>query len=260
MDTVHICDIPGSNQLFPLFRDSTNCRVAKLTPAQIANNQTTNVADNGSFEAVACDPANGKIYVGNEEAPMLIWSLDYATGVYSVLIDVQRLPEWTSKIIEISGMAYDPMGKHLYVLSAISKLILQSTLNGTLVGAPLSVAAVSDPGGLSFEPTTGDLIIFGEPRDVARYSKRLPTASPTKAPTRAPVNVPVNVPVKAPTTAPARAPVKAPTKAPVAANTTAPVKSPTNAPVNPDCGLFNLNIFCPFTGCGLLGRLLGFCS
>jgi hypothetical protein len=34
----------------------------------------------------------------------------------------------------------------------------------------------------------------------------------------------------------------------------APVASP-----RPPCGLFGLSIFCPFTGCGVLGRFLGLC-
>ena len=244
LDTVIICDIPLSTQLFPLFRDSTNCRTVKLSPAQIASNTT-----GGQFEAVACDSANGKIYTANTEPPLVIWSLDVSTGVYSVLIDVQSRPEWTSKITEIQGMTYDPIGKHLYVLAGGEKLILQSALNGTLIGAPLNLSAVEDPNDVTFEPTTGDLIVIGEPAQVARYSKRPPTASPTKAPTSAPVK------------APTKAPVKAPTKAPVkASNTTAPVKSPTKSPVRPDCGLLNLNIFCPFSGCGFFGRLLGLCK
>lgn len=241
---VLICDIPLSTQLVPIFRDSSNCRVARLSPAQIANPNVTNAADNGSFEAIACDPANGKLYVGNEEAPMLIWSVDVATGVFDVLIDVQRRPEWTSQIVEISGLTYDPVGKSLYVLSAVSQLILQSSLNGTLIGSALNVSQVDDPGGLSYEPTTGDLIIFGEPRQVARFSKRIPTKAPTKTPT------------KSPTKRPSKRPTKAPTKTP----TKAPTKTPTTAPVRPNCGLLGLNIFCPFTFCGLFGRLLGICD
>ena len=234
--------------MFPLFRDSSNCRVARLTQEQITNPNVTNTADNGSFEAIACDPGSGKIYIGNEEAPMLIWSLDYASGKFDVLIDVQRRPEWTSKIVEISGMTYDPIGKMLYVLSAASKLILQSTLNGTLIGNPLNVSQVDDPGGLSYEPTTGDLIVFGEPREVARYSKRLATKSPTKAPTKRPTKTPTKRPTKRPTVSPTKVP------------TTAPTKTPTKAPVRKDCGLFGLNVFCPLTFCGLFGRLLRLCK
>ena len=252
LDTVIICDIPLSTQLFPLFRDSTNCRTVKLSPAQIASNTT-----GGQFEAVACDSANGKIYTANTEPPLVIWSLDVSTGVYSVLIDVQSRPEWTSKITEIQGMTYDPIGKHLYVLAGGEKLILQSTLNGTLIGAPSNLSAVEDPNDVTFEPTTGDLIVIGEPAQVARYSKRPPTASPTKAPTSAPVKAPTKAPVKAPVKGPTKAPTKAPVKA---SNTTAPVISPTKPPVRPNCGLLNLNIFCPLTGCGFFGRLLGLCN
>ena len=234
--------------------------MAKLSPEQIANSNLTNVADNGSFEALACDPANGKLYIGNEESPMLIWSVDYVTGKYEVLIDVQRRPDWTSKIVEISGMTYDPIGKMLYVLSAASRVILQSTQNGTLIGSPLNVSEVGDPGGLSYEPTTGDLIVFGEPRQVARYSQRAATKAPTKAPVPVPIQAPVPVPILLPAKTPTKAPLQAPANALTKAPTGAPTKKPVKAPTRNDCGLFGLNIFCPFTFCGVFGRLLRLCK
>jgi hypothetical protein len=70
---------------------------------------------------------------------------------------------------------------------------------------------------------------------------------------------PTSAPIKAPTKAPTKAPVKPPTKAPTKAPTVAPTEAPTKAPIREDCGLFGLNIFC-FNGCGLFGRLLGFCD
>ena len=82
------------------------------------------------------------------------------------------------------------------------------------------------------------------------------SAAPVKAPTNAPVKAPTKAPVKAPT----KAPVKAPTKAPVKTNTTAPVVVPTPVPEREPCGLLNLNIFCPFTQCGVLGRFFGLCN
>lgn len=63
------------------------------------------------------------------------------------------------------------------------------------------------------------------------------------------------VPTKAPTKAPTTAPVKAPTKQPSAA----PSRVPTPAPIREPCGLFGLSIFCPFTFCGVFGRLIGLC-
>jgi hypothetical protein len=73
---------------------------------------------------------------------------------------------------------------------------------------------------------------------------------PVPVPAAPVASVPVPVPVKAPVPVPV--PVKAPTKS--------PTKSPTKAPVRDDCGLFRLNIFCPFTFCGIFGRLLGICK
>ena len=72
--------------------------------------------------------------------------------------------------------------------------------------------------------------------------------------------IPTKAPTKTPTKAPTKRPTKAPTKRPSKAPTVAPTKTPTKAPVQPDCGLLGLNIFCPFSFCGLFGRLLGFCD
>ena len=91
-------------------------------------------------------------------------------------------------IVEISGMSSDTICKSLYVLSAVSRFILHSSLNGQLIGNPLNVSAVGDPGGLSYKPMTGDLIVFGDSCEVARYSKRIAL---TTASTKLLTNVPI---------------------------------------------------------------------
>ena len=97
---------------------------------------------------------------------------------------------------------------------------------------------------------------------------KMPTKSPTKMPTRAPTKMPTKSltkqptasPTKMPTQKPTNRPVKEPTKAPVKVNTTAPVVVPTDAPVRKPCGFLNLSIFCPLTGCGVIGRAIGLCN
>ena len=79
-------------------------------------------------------------------------------------------------------------------------------------------------------------------------------------PTRAPTKMPTRTPTKMPTQKPTNRPVKEPTKAPVKVNTTAPVAVPTDAPVRKPCGFLNLSIFCPLTGCGVIGRAIGLCN
>jgi hypothetical protein len=65
------------------------------------------------------------------------------------------------------------------------------------------------------------------------------TPAPTKAPpTQALTKAPVPLP-------PASVPVPVPVSVPVAARR--------------PCGLFGWSIFCPFTGCGLVGRWIGLC-
>jgi hypothetical protein len=65
---------------------------------------------------------------------------------------------------------------------------------------------------------------------------KVPTKVSTKVPT-------IIVPTKSPTT-----------KNPTTTQTTAPTTE------QPSCGLFGLKIVCPFTGCGIFGRLFGLCT
>jgi ABC-type phosphate transport system substrate-binding protein len=54
-----------------------------------------------------------------------------------------------------------------------------------------------------------------------------------------------------------------PTPAPVRAPTLPPVPPPGTAPTPPadtSCGLLGLSLFCPFTFCGIFGKLIGLCS
>jgi 2',3'-cyclic-nucleotide 2'-phosphodiesterase (5'-nucleotidase family) len=96
--------------------------------------------------------------------------------------------------------------------------------------------------------------------DVAFLPRAVPVPVPVPVPVSPPVpaNRPTNAPFRANTRAPvSKAPViKVPSKAP----TVAPTKTPTTAPQRSDCGLLGLNVFCPFTFCGLFGRLLGLCD
>jgi hypothetical protein len=286
--TVHICDIPGSDQLYPLFLGSSNCRVAKLSPEQIANSTLVSPNAEESFAGIACDPTNGKIYVGSQFSPRLIWSLDYALGVYDVLFNLEDLSDWEDcNLRQIDDMTYDPIGQMLYILG--KREIYQSALNGTLIGSPLSVLELKNAVGLSFEPNTGDLIVFSRsPSQIARYvpTTKAPTTSPTKTPTETPVAT--DAPTKAPTRVPSNTPTKSPTKSPsatkiptasptkVPAPVPVPVKTPTKAPVNVPsttsvpvspptttateiCGIFGFSFFCPRRGnCGFFKRLVNF--
>jgi SdiA-regulated len=197
-----------------------------LTAAQIAQ---TSADLNQGFEDLACDAANGKIYLITEKLPRRVWSLDVATGLFEIIIDVETLSSWTSQLSDLAGLTYDPVGKTLFVLSEESKRIVQSTLNGTLLGPSLSVANATAPEGLSFIPSTGELLVQSEPNQILRFPRKTSGLVCTPvAPTRAPV-APVNAPVApvAPS-APAVAPVapSAPVVAPM-------VPSAPAAPVAP---------------------------
>jgi PT repeat len=101
-----------------------------------------------------------------------------------------------------------------------------------------------------------------------KVTTKAPTKAPTKSPTKAPTKSPTKSPTNAPTKAPTKSPTKAPTKAPVPILAPVPVPAPVKAPVPvpvsvapfpPPCGLFGWSIFCPRTGCGLVGRWIGIC-
>jgi hypothetical protein len=81
-------------------------------------------------------------------------------------------------------------------------------------------------------------VAFGGIKATTKAPTKAPTKSPTKSPTKAPVPILAPVPVA----------VKAPVPVPVSV-----------APFPPPCGLFGWSIFCPRTGCGLIGRWIGIC-
>lgn len=214
-----VCDIPN-NQTGPLFRDSSNCRVLKLQQDLLSNSSLTSSDPNEGFEGVACDPLNRKLYVAQEKSPMLIWSVDFDTGLYSLLIDVQRLPSWTSLITDIADISYDEKSQSLYVLSQESKLILKSKMDGTLINGTLSLPMTNQPEGLSFIPETGELFVYAEPNEIARFTKKQTIPAPNPVPVKSPVQTSLS-----PSAAPSKTPVKAQLKSPLP-----PVLPPVKAP------------------------------
>jgi uncharacterized protein YjiK len=233
---VALCDVPPSNLIVPLYRESSNCKYLRMTSQQIAS-QTSSVPNEG-IEDVACDAANGKLYVLTEKNPRRIWSVDVATGVFSILIDVESLRTWTSKVSDLAGMTYDPLGKTLFVLSEESDTIIQSTLNGTIISVFYlpETNKTYNPEGISFSPATGDIWLYTEPNVVTRLTKKTSglVCTPTPvAPTKSPV-VATESPV-----APAKSPVPpiaapvAPAAAPiVVVAPTTPVSAPASTPAS----------------------------
>jgi uncharacterized protein YjiK len=171
---VAICDIPAADQVVPLFRDSSNCRVIKLTPDQFNDPLQTSTDPNLGFEGVACDPYHRKLYVIQEKSPMRVWSVDVDTGTYTVLIDVQNLEAWTSRVTDLAGGFYDPFSETLYLLSHESKVIVHTTMDGTILGDTLDVSMAIQPEGLSFVPSTGELVVLSEPNEILRFTLAAP--------------------------------------------------------------------------------------
>lgn len=66
-------------------------------------------------------------------------------------------------------LAFDPTNKTLYVLSEDSKVVIETTLEGEIVGQPLDVSQASQPEGIYFAPSKGELWIASEPNELLRY-------------------------------------------------------------------------------------------
>jgi Metallo-peptidase family M12B Reprolysin-like len=110
--------------------------------------------------------------------------------------------------------------------------------------APIPVAAPSAPTPVDFPSAPTPVDVPSAPTPIDAPSAATPVDAPS-APT--PVDSPTaETPVDVPS---APTPVDSPTaETPVAVSTF------------DACGLFGMSIFCPFTLCGLFGRLLGFCG
>eukprot|EP00934_Nitzschia_sp_Nitz4_P008114 Nitzschia sp. Nitz4//scaffold1_size375055//101975//103701//NITZ4_000240-RA/size375055-augustus-gene-0.668-mRNA-1//1//CDS//3329540937//8104//frame0 len=253
---VSICDLPSEDQDPVLYLDSMNCETLALPDDLFSDPDETSADANQGFEGVACDPANGKVYIAQEKRPMRIWQLDVATGEYSTLIDVENNSHWTDRITDIAGIDYDPMTELLYVLSQESKAVLTSTMSGDIVGLMLSVDMANQPEGIHFIPSTGELVISSEPNEVFRFVKRENTnypstcmdingaveftpltLPPAPAPTApAPTVVPTTAPTPSPTTAtpsanPTSVATHSPTALPTVEETIAPTPVPTTGEI-----------------------------
>ena len=200
----------------------------------------------------------------------------------AIQFESTRSPLWAAPFIRSSTSIFTPTLKNCdfnactFVQSsgtdspssAPSKTPVKAPVKAPVV-APLPVpvtsptAPITPPVTAPTAPITPPVTAPTAPITPPVTAPTAPIAPPMTAPITPPVTAPVKVPsapvpVKLPS-----APVKAPTKAPVktpTANTTAPVVVPTPAPVREPCGFLNLNLFCPLTGCGLLGRILGTCN
>lgn len=171
--------------------------------------------------------------------------------------------------------------------------LMPEKVEGVAIDSAGNVWVNNDNDGINNNSGEQQLVLMG-PLYAVDMPSSSPSASPKKAPVTPPVVAPIPVPIPVPVTAPTpnvttpTPPVTAPTppvtapvtppvsppvpvkvpsppvkvpSAPVPVNaTTAPAVAPVKAPVKDDCGILGLNIFCPFSFCGLFGRILGFCD
>jgi hypothetical protein len=67
-------------------------------------------------------------------------------------------------------------------LSEESKLVVETTLDGDIIGEPLDVSVATKPEGVYFIPSTGEMLIASEPNELLFFTARTDTDAPTVLP------------------------------------------------------------------------------
>jgi hypothetical protein len=89
-----------------------------------------------------------------------------------------------------------------------SKLVVETTLAGEIVGAPLDVSMASQPEGVHFIPESGEMWISSEPNEIHIFvamnegASASPSPSPTPAEAASTSGVVTNPPTTSPTADP----------------------------------------------------------
>ena len=112
---------------------------------------------------------------------MLLWELDLQTGEFEVMIPVESLNSWTNVVEDLAGITFDPVKRTLFVLSEDSKLVIESHLNGTIIGEPLSVSQANQPEGIYVAAPLGELWIASEPNELLVYKANEETCASSSA-------------------------------------------------------------------------------
>ncbi|CAE8716957.1 unnamed protein product [Polarella glacialis] len=174
---------------------------------------------NSGFEGVACDTASNRIFAGQETDPYRVWVLDVATGIFSVFLDKFDLNVTGGASFDVAGMAFDPIGQSLFVLSQEQKKIVQLNASTGAVLAMLDVPQGNQPEGIHFLPNSQTLVVSSEDDEILFYTPVYATvpAPTTLSPTTATVSMKPTTP--SPTTAAVS--MKPTTPSPTNANTAA---------------------------------------
>ncbi|WP_263144540.1 SdiA-regulated domain-containing protein [Pseudomonas sp. RIT-PI-AD] len=123
---------------------------------------------NKGFEAIAWDPAQGRLLLGKEREPRALYSWD-SDGRGQVFGNMRELPSGGLQMRNVSAMSIDPRTRHTLVLSAQSNLLLEldergdpvsfisliGGLNGLRQGIPRAEGVAMDE--------AGDIYMVSEP-------------------------------------------------------------------------------------------------
>ena len=71
-------------------------------------------------------------------------------------------------VTDLAGIAFEPRHRTLLLLSQESTCIVQTSLEGTVLGPPAPVGG-SQPEGIALTPDEGTLYIISEPNQILEY-------------------------------------------------------------------------------------------
>ena len=155
-----------------------NVTIAKSSGVTLTPNLAGDFGNSG-LEDLAYDSANNTFYVVKEKTPAS--GSTVAKGVYQVdnpsgggTATTSILSEVTATVsplaTDLSGIFFNNQSDgHLYVLSDESKLLMELTLNGTLIDSLVLPSSFSKPEGVTFSPDGHELFIVGENRELLHY-------------------------------------------------------------------------------------------
>ena len=121
---------------------------------------------NKGFEGVACDEANNRLIVLQEQNPMKVWSVDATTGAFELLVDAES--QWKSHVGDIAGVSLDKTSNTLIVLSQVSKKVIRVEMDGTVLDS-MSVSVANHPEGVLITPNNEEIWVIGEDDELFEY-------------------------------------------------------------------------------------------
>lgn len=121
---------------------------------------------NAGIEGLTYDAARRCFYAVKEYQPEGIYRItDNGSNVVTELFPADRV---STLCEDLSDVFYDATSDHLFILSDISQLIVECTLDGTVVGT--RATSLSQAEGVTLSTARDELFVIGEPRQFERFT------------------------------------------------------------------------------------------